>query len=87
MQVVKTTRHFANLFEMPVLFYLACVLCLVVGLTSGALVVLSWLYVIFRILHATIHLTYNNVRHRLAAFVASNICLIGIWGIIVGHTI
>ena len=85
--VVKTTRHFSNLFEMPVLFYLACVLCLILDLRSQILVSLAWMYVLARVIHALIHVTYNNVTHRLIAFAFSNLALIGIWGAIVESSI
>jgi hypothetical protein len=86
-EIIKTTRHFANLFEMPILFYVGCLLCLVMGLSSVALVTLAWFYVLARSIHAFIHITYNNVTHRLAAFAASNLALLSIWGIIVASTI
>jgi hypothetical protein len=86
-EIVKTTRHFANLFEMPILFYVACVLCLVMDLSSITLVTLAWGYVLARAIHAFIHITYNNVTHRLVAFAASNLALISIWGIIVAATV
>lgn len=85
--IVKTTRHFSNLFEMPVLFYVACVLCLGLGLASQALIALAWLYVLARAIHAAIHITYNNVTHRLIAFATGNLALIAIWAIIVARTI
>jgi hypothetical protein len=86
-EIVKTTRHFANLFEMPILFYLACVVCLILGLSSAMLIALAWLYVASRVVHAAIHITYNNVFHRLAAFAVSNLAMLGMWAIILAHTI
>lgn len=85
--IIKTTRHFSNLFEMPILFYVACILCLSLGLSSETLLALAWLYVAARVIHAVIHLSYNNVTHRLIAFSASNLALLGIWGVIVANTI
>ena len=40
---------------------------------------LAWAYVACRALHSLIHLTYNNVLHRLAAFAAGNVVLLVIW--------
>jgi len=40
---------------------------------------LAWLYVASRIAHSLVHLTYNNVIHRLAAFSASNLVLLLLW--------
>lgn len=68
----------ANL-EVPVLFYLLCLVELVTSTLGTATLVLAWVYVALRIIHSAIHLTYNNVRHRLVAFAASNIVLIAMW--------
>jgi hypothetical protein len=32
-----------------------------------------------RIVHTAIHLSYNNVAHRLIPFAASNVVLIAMW--------
>ncbi len=80
--VTKTTRHLSNLFEMPTLFYVACLAALLLNLDSALLVYLAWGYVICRGIHAFIHLTYNNVYHRLTAFMLSNIMVITMWVII-----
>jgi len=42
-------------------------------------IVLAWGYVALRIAHSAIHLTYNNVFHRLSAFAASNVLLVALW--------
>jgi len=68
-----------NLFEMPVLFYVASVILFVTNAVDGLALVLAWLYVASRIAHSLIHLTCNNVIHRLAAFAASNVVLLVLW--------
>ena len=77
--VALPNRNFMNLFEMPVLFYVACVILFVTNAVDGLALVLAWLYVASRIVHSLIHLTYNNVIHRLAAFAASNVVLLVLW--------
>jgi hypothetical protein len=72
-------RNLSNLFEFPVLFYVACVILYVVGAVDAAGLALAWAYVACRALHSLIHLTYNNVFHRLAAFAAGNLVLLAIW--------
>ena len=81
--VTKTTRHLSNLFEMPILFYVACLTAFVLGLDSALLIYLGWGYVIVRAIHAFIHLTYNKVVHRITAFMLSNVMVITMWGIII----
>ena len=65
-------RQFANCyrnqFELPVLFY---VLCLVAQITRTAdliFVILAWIFVVSRVLHAFEHTTTNVVTRRGAFF-------------------
>jgi hypothetical protein len=76
---VKPQRHFANLFEAPTLFYAACLAAMVTGVTGTLVVVLAWLYVALRYLHAYFHLGGNRVRYRMRAFFASWLCLLAMW--------
>ncbi len=85
--VTKTTRCLANLFEMPTLFYVACLTTLFLGLNSVWLIYLAWGFVIIRCIHAFIHLTYNKVFHRLSAFMLSNFLVIAMWVIIIIHSV
>ncbi|HWV91063.1 MAG TPA: MAPEG family protein, partial [Burkholderiales bacterium] len=73
------SRNFVNLLEMPVLFYVACVILYVIGAVDATGLALAWAYVACRALHSLIHLTYNNVFHRLAAFAAGYVVLLAIW--------
>jgi hypothetical protein len=77
--VAKTSRQFSNLFETPTLFYAAGVIYLALDLQLPLTVTLAWLYVALRLVHAVIHIGYNNVMHRLMAFAASLLCVGGIW--------
>lgn len=55
---------FSNQFEIPVLFYVLTILAYVTHQAGFAFVVLAWIFVIFRILHAYVHVTSNIVRLR-----------------------
>lgn len=77
--VLQTTRHWSNLYEAPVLFYVVCLLILAVGIQSPVLGALAWVYVVLRILHSFVHLTYNRVLHRMLLFLASQGVLIIMW--------
>lgn len=72
-------RNFSNLFEMPVLFYAVCIAVYVTHQTSHALVVLAWCYVILRVVHSLIHVTYNYVNHRFVAYSGSCLLLLAMW--------
>jgi hypothetical protein len=77
--VIQTSRHWSNLYEAPVLFYVVCLISLALGLEATWLGALAWVYVILRILHTFVHLTYNRVYHRLSLFLASQVILIVMW--------
>ena len=74
-------RAYMNLLELPLLFYVVCVIAYVTA-TTNTVLALAWLYVALRVLHTLIHLLYNNVLHRLIAFAASNFVLVAIWAVV-----
>ena len=75
----RAADNYRNLFEMPVLFYLALGVAYATSQVSPLVLALAWGYVIFRMLHSYIHCTYNRVMHRFYAFLASNVLLWGMW--------
>ena len=77
--VAKTSRQFSNLFEVPVLFYAAGILYVALGMESVFAVYCAWAFVAARVIHTCIHLSYNNVLHRLIAFGFGNLCVLGMW--------
>ena len=73
-------RHYDNQFQVPVLFLLTCVAAL--HLPAGrdaAFLVLSWGFVISRLLHTAIHLSGNVVVHRLTAYALGWLLLVALW--------
>ena len=72
-------RNFMNLLELPVLFYVVCLVLHVTGGSSPTAVAVAWAYVALRALHSLIHLSYNKVMHRLTAFSCSNAALVVLW--------
>ncbi|MFT3925828.1 MAG: MAPEG family protein [Myxococcales bacterium] len=72
-------RNYMNLLELPVLFYVVCLSMYVTNKVDAAAVTIAWVYVALRFTHSTIHLSYNNVIHRLAAFASSNVVLSVLW--------
>jgi len=72
-------RNYMNLLELPVLFYVVCLIFYVAAQPTPAAVWLAWGYVGLRALHSAVHLTYNHVLHRLGVFAASNVVLVTLW--------
>jgi hypothetical protein len=82
---VKDTRasdNFRNLFELPVLFYMALAIAALTGQVNAATIGLAWTFVALRIVHSTIHCTYNKVMHRFSAYVAGGLVLWVLWGVL-----
>jgi hypothetical protein len=75
----KPARHFANLFEAPVLFYVVCLAAMIMQFTGAAMQALAWIYVGARIVHAYIHLGGNRLRHRIRAYFFSWGVLLMMW--------
>jgi hypothetical protein len=79
LQRVGAMDNLRNLLELPVLFYVLCILLLVTGKASALHCALAWLFVAGRIAHSWIHCTYNRVMHRLYAFAVSSFALWAMW--------
>ena len=74
--------NFRNLFELPVLFYMALVVAAITGQVNATTIALAWAFVLLRIVHSAIHCTYNKVMHRFYAYVAGGMALWLLWGAI-----
>ena len=77
--VTKTTRHFNNLFEVPTLFYAGGAVYLALDLTTQLPITCAWAFVTARVIHSIIHLSYNNVFHRLIVFGIGNFSVLLMW--------
>lgn len=79
-----TSRNFVNLFEMPVLFYVVCILFYVTSRFDNTdvapnLVYLAWTYVGLRAIHSAVHVTINDVNIRFAVYALSQVVLLVMW--------
>lgn len=77
--VAIPNRNYMNLLELPVLFYVVCLMYFVSGRVDQTALYVAWAYVALRAAHSLIHVTYNNVIHRLIAFAISNFVLMALW--------
>lgn len=78
----RAADNFRNLFELPVLFYLALVVAAITGLTGTTVLVLAWSFVALRVLHSAIQCGANKVMHRFRAYFAGGIVLWLLWGVL-----
>src|ERR1700690_1032080 len=72
----KPARHFANLFEAPVLFYVVCLAAMITHFGGLAMQALAWTYVAARVIHTYVHLGGNRLRKRIRAYFFSWLVLL-----------
>jgi hypothetical protein len=72
-------RNYMNLLELPLLFYVLCLMMYVSDRVTPLALNLAWAYVALRAAHSVVHLTFNHVFARLVAFAASNVVLTVMW--------
>ena len=68
-----------NQFELPVLFYVLIALALPLRHADFLIVVLSWVFVVTRFVHAGIFVNSNDVRQRSLAWFAGALVLLVMW--------
>jgi hypothetical protein len=76
---VKRAANQRNQFELPVLFYAVTAFALIVAAADTFMVVLAWLFVLTRLLHAAIHIGPNKVRWRSPVFALGFLVLTIMW--------
>ena len=76
---LQVQYSYSNQFELPVLFYVLTILAYVTHHAGTLFVVLAWVFVIFRLLQAYVHVTNNKVRLRGAFFGVSALALAIMW--------
>lgn len=77
--VERPARTFMNLLEVPLLFYVVCVLMLQTGRWDTVQLSLAWLFVALRYLHAIVYIGINDVPMRFASYTMGCITLGVIW--------
>jgi len=80
--VAGPADNFKNLFEIPILFYVAVITIYVTQMVDVLFLTLAGIFVLFRYIHSFIHITYNHVMHRFHAYLLSTITIWIMWVII-----
>lgn len=70
---------YLNQLELPVLFYVLTLLVLFTRQADMFFVLMSWVFVILRIVQASIHVTVNHVKYRSYSFRAGAVVLCVMW--------
>ena len=77
--VTKIMNAYQNQLELPVLFYV--LVCLLIPTRHADLmfVVLAWVYVLLRLVHAYVHVTGNEMARRGIVFLVGGVVLAAMW--------
>ena len=78
-RATQIANCFSNQFEIPVLFYILIALALPLRHADLVIVVLSWIFVITRFVHAGIFVTSNNVPQRGLPWFVGVVVLLVMW--------
>ena len=70
---------FKNQFELPLLFYILIALALPLRHADLFIVLMSWVFVVTRFVHAGIFVTSNDLNRRSLAWFASVLVLFAMW--------
>lgn len=76
----RISANLSNQFEWPLLFYVACVLLMMLGQGDApAAIALAWLFIAGRLLHSGVQILTTNVRLRGLVFMLNFVAVLGLW--------
>jgi len=78
-RITQVGNCFRNQFEVPLLFYILIALALPLRHADLVIVLLSWVFVMTRFVHAGIFVTSNNLQQRGPAWFAGVLVLLVMW--------
>ena len=73
------SNSFDNQFQLPVLFFVGALVALHLGVIGWVEVLLAWLFVVLRFVHAGIHVTTNHLYQRFAVYCAGLAVVVLFW--------
>ena len=87
LRVTQISNAYHNQLELPVLFYVVTLLALITDTLDVTLYVLSWMFVLSRVVHAYIHVTSNRLDRRGGVFGVGAIALLLMWVIVIARIV
>jgi hypothetical protein len=67
-KIQQVSNNVNNLFQVPILFFIACIFLFSMDKVSPFYLFLSWGFVLLRIIHSWVHITENDVNLRFFSF-------------------
>jgi hypothetical protein len=78
-RATKASMAYHNQLELPLLFYVLVILAIITKQADLLFVLLSWVFVVLRVIHALIIVISNRIQQRFAVFAASFFVLVVMW--------
>jgi len=78
-RAIQVGNCYRNQFELPVLFYALIALALPLRHADLFIVLMSWIFVITRLIHAGVFVTSNDLGRRSLAWLAGALVLLVMW--------
>ncbi len=78
-RATQIANCYANQFELPLLFYALIALALPLRHADLFIVLMSWVFVVTRFVHAGVFVTSNDLRRRSLAWFAGALVLFAMW--------
>lgn len=73
--VVLTSKNLANQFQLPVIFYVLCLILASIDAVTMTVLVVAWIFVVTRYVHAYVHVSTNYVPVRMRVFLLGTLFL------------
>ena len=78
-RVQQISNCYHNQLQLPLLFYVVVILAYILHKADLLFVLLAWVFVVLRILHAAVHTGSNRVGRRFQVFLAGALVLLAMW--------
>ena len=78
-RATQIANCFANQFEIPLLLYVLIAIALPLRHADLVIVLLSWVFVVTRFVHAGIFVTSNNLQQRSLAWFSGVLVVFAMW--------
>jgi hypothetical protein len=75
----QVANCYQSQLELPLLFYVLVIVAWITKQTDLIFLVMAWIFVVSRVVHAYIHTTSNHVPTRFNAFAVGAIVLLLMW--------
>ena len=69
-------NNISNIFEFSVIFYFLIGVIVFIEIESTFLLICAWLYLLFRVIHSIVHISFNNTAARGAIWIFSQTALL-----------